>query len=68
MFIITHVKELSIWTTETPFDKRSGIWSFYDTREEYDFALEDFKKTYGTKFMMPLSRVMKLFGSRNQES
>lgn len=60
MFIITHAKENSIWTTETPFQKSSGIWHFYDSKEEYEIALEQFKDKYSSKFLMTLNKIQQL--------
>lgn len=61
MFIITHVKELAIWITDKPFDKHSGYWHFYDNKEEYEFDLEHFKDRYGSKFLLTLSKVEKMY-------
>ena len=64
MFIIAEVKELSIWLTETPFQKKSGVWYTYDTREEYEDDLAHFKDKYGTMFLMTLKRVKELYKQR----
>ena len=54
MFIITNKKELSIWTTETPFNKKSGIWHFYDNEDDYNF--DDLSSSMGEKYL-GISRV-----------
>ena len=64
MFIITNKKELAIWTTETPFNKKSGIWHFYDNEDDYNFDLEYFTDKYGKKFLLTLSKVMNLYKKR----
>lgn len=66
MFIITHKKELSIWTTETPFQKKSGIWHFYDSIEEYEDDLAYFIDKYSNKFMFTLDKIMKLYKDRGE--
>ena len=66
MFIITHVKELSIWTTEKPFDKKSGYWHFYNNKEDYEDDLNYFKDKYGSKFLFTLSKIEKMYKSRGE--
>lgn len=67
MFIITNVKELAIWLTETPFDKRSGVWNFYNTREDYDFDLKNFTNKYSSKFQFTLKRITDLYQKRSED-
>lgn len=64
MFIITDKKEKAIWITDTPFNKKSGVWHFYDEDWEYEFDLENFKDKYGSKFMMTIKKVQKMYKER----
>lgn len=64
MFIITDVKELALWITDSPFNKRSGIWHFYNSREDYDWDLSYYKDMYGSKFMFTLKRIQELYKQR----
>ena len=66
MFIITSVKDLAIWLTEKPFDKHSGVWHMYDTREEYEDDLYTFQKNYGTKLQLTLKRVQEMYKHRGE--
>lgn len=36
MYIIYSKLEQAIWVTETPLDKKSGVWHFYDSDEEFE--------------------------------
>lgn len=64
MFIVTHKPELSIWVTETPFNKKSGTWYFYDSIDEYEDDLALFKEKYSSKFLFTLKRIEQLYKQR----
>lgn len=66
MFIITHKKELSIWLTETPFNKKSGIWHFYNSLEEYEDDLAYFIDKYSKKFLFTLDKIQKMYKDRGE--
>lgn len=66
MFIITHKPELSIWITETPFQKKSGTWHFYDNEEEYFIDLNNFKAKYGSKFLFTLKKIKEMYKDRDR--
>lgn len=66
MFIITHKKELSIWITETPFNKKSGIWHFYNSLEGYEDDLAYFIDKYSKKFLFTLDKIMKMHKDRGE--
>lgn len=67
MFIITHKPELSIWITETPFKKTSGVWHFYDDEISYQEDLEHFKSKYTSKFLMTLKKLEQLYKQRGED-
>lgn len=66
MFIITNKKELAIWLTEKPFDKKSGVWHFYQDEFEYNYDLELFIEKYSKHFMFTLSKIKKLYKDRGE--
>lgn len=65
MFIVTNKKEKAIWLTEDPFDKRSGVWHFYDNDEDYQYDLDLFKSKYSSKFLMTLAKLTKIVKGEN---
>lgn len=66
MFIVTHKPEYSIWITETPFNRKSGVWHFYDNEEDYLSDLSIYKLLYGSKFLIPLKRIEKMYKERGE--
>lgn len=62
--VITDKKELAIWLTDTPFNKKSGVWTFYDSLEDYEFDLGELIHKYRKKNVLTLSKVQKLYKDR----
>ena len=64
--IVTDKRNLAIWITDTPFKKKSGVWSFYDTKEEYEWDLDAFKQKYGSKLVVSLEKIKKLYKEKGE--
>jgi hypothetical protein len=59
--VVLDKKNLAIWITDKPFTKTSGVWSFFDTREDFDWGLSNLKFKYKNKEIVSIEKVKKLY-------
>lgn len=64
MFIIEDKKNKAIWITDSPMNKKSGIWHFYDNDSDYISDLSHFKEKYGTTFLSNIDRIKRIYKER----
>lgn len=46
MYIIYSKLENAIWTTDDPYDKKSGLWHFYDNEDDFEYEFDRLTKKY----------------------